>query len=919
MAWGDDLSDDELLTIARKRGVVKADEDPLATMSDADLRLMAIERGLLPKIGAGKAAALGAADAVNFNTTDELAGRGAGVWATIKRATSGDRNAQGRLLSAAVEPFAPALKAVQGVMDPEARAEGQARAALNRARASRWIQGKASAEDKQALGEGMRESADFATSVTAPFSPLAKLRLLVKASERASDPETEAATLAAVRTDQTRAREERPLVYYGSGVAAGLATPGLGSGAVKSVGNAAKAAMAVKSPAALKALTVIAKTAAKGAGAGLAYGTAAGIGDAEGDLKDRIQEAASPNAALRNAALGGGGALAFGGALGAGQLMLKAGSWAARKLARSGAGARQAEILDGIYAPTTGQVDGEATGQVAGELRLPDLGEVGAGQKAADVARAKAAASAQGGEFFNRLNLPHTQGQAMGDEGEMAWERLAASGMFGDDVRDEIAPVFKRQAEAFIEEAPRVVAPKGELETLRETDAAASVIGGVRDLAGYLRTQRDLAYDEFGGRKTTLPKTEPSKLAPQIEDELERAGIIDRRPAQLREKGLEVPDRTDLPALYSDTYRALDHIRAVTQRMDADPKFRTLQNLEPTRVVLNELMKKAAKNEDGLDLRGLTIIKNLFDDWERSAFERAGKLSKKGERELPIMLEARAAHGRMAQFEGDPALKHIISDPKANEATVLDKLFGAGGVNAKTGSVGAVRAIKEAAYRRVYSANGGELPAEHINPRDLAAFSEPWQALREAAMHRLIGSAEKDLERAGAQGMPWGRIAKQLDAALNGSGAPLMRELFTPEELGLLQQYQQAAARFAIKSNGQNASGTALAQAQAVGPMVDRLLKAVGSSRIPFSADVATGIRARINLAKARQASGNAPAKAPPRDLAGDLRRLLSEGLQTMQPYNVDGWPEMAGAANARAYQDTNDERDFRRERTYGQ
>lgn len=865
-------------------------------------------------IGLAKASALGAADAVNFNTTDEIAGRGLGVWATIKSALSGDSQAQGRLSSAVVEPVMPAVKAVQSMIDPQARQAGADRAALNRARVLRLVTGKASEEDKQGLSESARESGDFAVLATAPFSPLAQLRLALKASETASDPNVEAETVQSVREDQIKARTERPAVYYGSGIAASLVTPP-GVAAAKSAGNAVKVAAQLKSPAAIKAAAAVSKPLLKAAATGAAYGTASAMGDEEGDLANRAETALDPRRVALNAALGVGGYVGGMGVIGAAQTLGKGGGWLARRLARAAKrpDERQAETIAAVGDLTDAV---SAPRSLQGEIKLPDFDTTGA--DLAGKARAEAAAKAdvEGGAFFDKLEIPATRGQRMGDTDAQQWERLALEGAFGEDAAKTLRPVFEDQGTAFANRVQAIGRVPGEIDPTNELEAAALLQSGVRDAAEKLRGERNVAYDAFGGRKTTLPKGEPSKLAPNIEIQLEKAGILDSRPAALRAKGIDTPDRTDLPALYSDTYRALDHIRAVTARMDADDSFRTLQNLEPTRIVINQLMNKAAKNEDGLDMRGLAIIKDAFDEWERKAFERAGKLSAKGQREVPIMLEARSAHGRMAQFEEEPALKHILSDPKANEASVLDRLFGAGGINAKSGSLPAIRTIKEEAGRRAFPEANGGYRAEDLNARELAGYNEAWRALRAGALQRLLKvgdgkyATEAFQEARGAAAMPWQKLHDNLNSALNSNGWPIMRELFTPEEIQTLELLRQVSARLTVKRGAQNASGTAIAQGYMARAWLQRLGEALKKTRITFAAEIGEYTRDKLAAGMAEKAAraptGKVEYAASDRayDLVTGLKDLLVTGLN---PNTLDAWPAFSGAMGARIGQTQQD------------
>ena len=205
----------------------------------------------------------------------------------------------------------------------------------------------------------------------------------------------------------------------------------------------------------------------------------------------------------------------------------------------------------------------------------------------------------------------------------------------------------------------------------------------------------------------------------------------------------------------------------------------TVKALENQRKKMNSLIN--ATREGTPDYRAMVIVKEEFDDALAEALD-AGMYS--GDpRAVEVLKEARSLYAKHAKkFNTNTKAGKVVQQMLDEEATpeeVGRYVFGSTGLSKD----GAARVVKH--YKKAVGKN-----------------SDGFNALRETFMHSITNDMKGDTK--GIQAM-----VGTLKNALYKDGESVVKELYTPDEIGKLKRFVKAMDEITLKGDRAKSSGTA--------------------------------------------------------------------------------------------------------------
>lgn len=436
----------------------------------------------------------------------------------------------------------------------------------------------------------------------------------------------------------------------------------------------------------------------------------------------------------------------------------------------------------------------------------------------------------QQGDRQNRASefgVKLTRGQATGDDIQISFEDAAAKGALGQGPREVLNPAFRDQATQ-LREAGRSLAGET-VETLN--DAGAVISAGVKRAEQSAKQAVDAAY--------AAAREFDAKLSAEFIPQLSRAaqgGMSEDVLAYFVQAGDEAAGRFPATASAMKSVQRLTSELVENTTANQRPVALDFARIENTRSLLTKLANDAVPE----DARQVRRIKAALDGWLDNAVEDA---LFEGD---PAFLQAykrarslRTEYGRRFAFlpekvPGERVLAQIVARD-ADEVQTISYLLGRSKAGFTESSAKAASTLREV----------------------LGETSEEFQALREAAVMKLM---------AGENGLKQGRIGAQSlfrawDDALNGRGAPVMRELFPDaKERATMQRYARVVKDLIPPEGAINYSATELTRR--------RLDAVMGTAPAPLRALLARanqllmGVREDPATVRALQAVGQRPVRA---------------------------------------------------------
>ena len=439
-------------------------------------------------------------------------------------------------------------------------------------------------------------------------------------------------------------------------------------------------------------------------------------------------------------------------------------------------------------------------------------------QSVDDAGRAASPTEALAIQGEREFGIPLTRGQRSLDDTALSFEDRARVGMQGDGAQKTMRD-FEQ-----IKQAPKISAAREALEgqlggspvnpgaVIREGVAGAERLAG--DLSGEAFEAVGDAALSPNGLKTVLKNVrnavrsvEFDQTLPQTATLLGLAGSLTKTISKLEGKGLKGFD---------------------------------LNRIEQMRRRINTAVGAA---DNPADKRQVTIMKRAFDDSIDDAVQ--GALFSGDDQAIA---QLKAARGLFAEYakkfraqpkrgksgrivDADESGKFIekIIDANPTDEQIVNAVFGASGLNKASGLAMAKR------YKTI-----------------LGEDSEGWQAVRQAAVRRLIKTTQTN----NVDLVSGSKTLKAIADATEKNGS-LLKELFTPDELSTLRRFAAQVKRTQpdLVRSRENPSGTAQVASKGFLDLLRKVGLLSGDPSLALAASGAQKVRGVTSRAKARQAS----------------------------------------------------------------
>lgn len=378
-----------------------------------------------------------------------------------------------------------------------------------------------------------------------------------------------------------------------------------------------------------------------------------------------------------------------------------------------------------------------------------------ADRAAAGATPEQAAAAAAGQALPVKVGM--TKGDISRDVSQQAFEDSAAKGVYGEAAKNKIVPFRQGQQDALranVAEIPKVLGG-GQVATPGEGATAAAT--AIRSKAQAAKTAINEAYD--------AARSSEASITGGLDDLATGARAI-------VEKDHNLGGLTRTNALLNE----LDEIATAPA---------TAENAPIRRLFEWRAKATAAKAAGGEEAVALRKAINEYDGFMQKALD--NDLLAGDENAIDLWRKAiagRAEYGR--NFESNKIVQRFV-DGKVEPDQAVNYLFGTARLGMDKQSAGALKQVKDL----------------------LGENSPQWRGLKEEAFLKMAGGSEGQFGQDMQRMFSGDKFASQFDNAMRKSPT-LMRTLYTPQELSLIQNFRDTALRATNRVPGAvNYSGSA--------------------------------------------------------------------------------------------------------------
>lgn len=442
----------------------------------------------------------------------------------------------------------------------------------------------------------------------------------------------------------------------------------------------------------------------------------------------------------------------------------------------------------------------------------------------------------------DEFGVPLTRGQAQRNAEQIAREQAFGRSGGSQEAR-EIMDSFKNEQGAALRTAGTQLATRGQ-EALSDNAAQAGVrvAQGLEARRTALKEQADAAYATAFSQAREVP-VQPVRDAEgnAVNDLLNRV-----------DEAIDA-DFLDVPGARK--------IVARVQELINDGKA-TFAQVERARQALNRLSQAAHDARDNSLAFGIDRVRQTLDDWVGETLPQAAPGTK------GIFDESRAIFGEMRQLfsaqgprdAGGKALEKVIETGDMTGKDIVNTILGSD-IGARESALGAVRRIKTATTATTQSGRIAARPGATAGAQGFKGKGQmppELQALREAAVYRILAPLERVAGQSGevVGDLPVQAIRNNIKRALaDDGGGPIMRELFTPDEIARMQRFMQLTEQLIPPPGTVNYSNTTYTGARMIRDWFQKFVETtLGTGPgVAFSA-LWSAPRAAFQGASARQA-----------------------------------------------------------------
>jgi hypothetical protein len=403
------------------------------------------------------------------------------------------------------------------------------------------------------------------------------------------------------------------------------------------------------------------------------------------------------------------------------------------------------------------------------------------------------------------LGVTLSEGQATGALPLIQKEQAALRGALGDSAQaraKEFADQQRGEVQTATESVTKQLDPFKQVVAESPQEAGQLVSEGIQSAAAQRKAGVKQAYDEAKSLPGEIHAGAFEGIGPKIKAELSLRGdpvVIDDKLTPFASRAIQ------------DVEERIANLR-IQNRADpfGEPNPETisgvsLRGVDQMRRRLSAFRSDAFASGNAADGRAAKAVLDAFDAHVDKAIN--GGLFKGDPRAVQAWNDARAAHAdyknTFAAGKNDPVgrvVERILGKGK-NEAAipndVADFVYGSSGVNPSSLNVGVAKRVKAV----------------------LGEQSPEWSAVKQGLFNRLIDAGP------GAKDWGPGKIAQRINKFMNSDGVELSKEIFSPPERKLIQQFADLHRKLEIPQAGANWSNTAATLA----PMLKKMSGAIAS------------------------------------------------------------------------------------------
>lgn len=454
-------------------------------------------------------------------------------------------------------------------------------------------------------------------------------------------------------------------------------------------------------------------------------------------------------------------------------------------------------------------------------------------------------------EFYSQADefgIPITRGEAAQDAAERTREFDMLHGVHGAGAQRRAADFQNVRADA-IQRAGMNIATRNQEPLTASIDDAGQVVQNQVQAHWHALTQR--INDAYHNAMTALAGVPVSKEAGQtllstVEQRMLYAGPITGDPTEFRPR-IGVDPEGQRSTLRGRGKQALDMVqhlgddmigRAASGRPDNMVRF---SHVEQVRQHLLQL-QQAAHMANDVDARAIDLIIDGFDEWlgpalsrptpriqtQGQAYQYAEDATRRQQAEAAIM-EARRLYAERqriftAQGSGDLGGRTMarIREIDTTGTQIINQILGAGRIPPSQ-AMASVQRIRNLAHRidakGRLSPDGEPTSMQRRFEGGEALPAMEVQAIREALFMRILAPLQS---RGQGNQVPIQSIVTNLDAAVNGPGRAITRELFTDVEFKTVERLL-ASLRHYVPTSGSRPTG--VTAARLLGSSVDAVTR----------------------------------------------------------------------------------------------
>lgn len=385
--------------------------------------------------------------------------------------------------------------------------------------------------------------------------------------------------------------------------------------------------------------------------------------------------------------------------------------------------------------------------------------------------------------------LPKTLGQATRNQTQLDFEEMARTGRFSQGARDTMQDFDRLQRDAFT----------GQVDTLMQMAGGGKSRGATQEAVGQVIKEQVQAAEQRASEGVRAAYSAVPDARLEADPLL---SLPNRLSATLRSMDI-YPDRAGFEAVYPRTNYALNSIRETMMEKAALPPSKRsfgLMELEQFRKSINKYISREANTPDDV---ALIAIKKKMDEAVEGVWNAA---LLKGDtaalQQLKLARQARTEYARM--FEPDQVeatvrntLNKMVSQPDIDNHAVVNWVIGSSEAGFSNAALQMTRQLKKI----------------------LGSDSEGWNALREAAMQRIIYGVSPSAVRDAMENTDKvvskssKQLLNRLDNFLDLGGNGVTKELFTKAELDQLRRFRYELRQIQPGENAQTLrTGASMAQ-----------------------------------------------------------------------------------------------------------